>query len=310
MEPSSLCAWIGAGLLGLFLVCVANLWRSRDGALWQAALPWLVACGYGGVNAALITYGRLRVTMESALAHRYVTFTLFFTVGLLGLWWLLMRRHRWMAQWAPWLAAATVVLQMVTWTSGLNVLRVSATQMDQEKYALCFSKILPLEAPLIWQPNPAYPTTGLAIFLHSTGRLRGVDMLTNLDLAPLKSQRVINAKFANFDIIHRLSDGATVATGTCALNKGLIETPDLILITAQRLGQPEQIIGITNPQLPDIFLDRGLWRRMHPYHYFHWELTLDPALWAAGEITVRAYGFDGEKRKASSFEQSFVLPIK
>ncbi len=307
MEPSQLCAAVGAGLLGIFGFCLWRLWRLRDAGLWREVMPWLALCGYGGINAALITIGRLGATMESALAHRYLTFTLCFTLGLLFLGLRLRQHSPWLGRWSRWVVAVALPLQMVTWSSGLNILRVTARQMDQEKYALCFAKVLPLDRSLVWQDEERR-TAELAQFLKAGQRLRGVEFLSSLEMAPIKSQRELNPKFATFEVTKRLSDGHLLAGGTCGLDKSWQETPDLVLVSAERAGEPEVIIGVAVPQLPDNFLERELYRRMYKAHYFRWELPLDPAKLTGGKpITLRAYGFDGEKRRASAMAQRITL---
>ena len=96
--------------------------------------------------------------------------------------------------------------------------------------------------------------------------------------------------------------------GTCGLNKELESLPDLIVLTAQLEGAPERMVAFTVPKLPDDFFERSLMRRRHADHYFGWSLELKPGLLPAGKpVTIRAYAFDGDKRRATPMEQSFVV---
>lgn len=309
MEPTALCAAAGAVLMAALIWCLRDLWKSRDMELWRNAAPWLAMCGFAMVNAALITLGRLRFTLETAIAPRYVTLVLFFPLGMLFLWVMLSRRNRRMARASTVLATAFLLMQGVGWFSGLQSLQTYHIRMDEEKYALCLAKVLPLPEELVWQLDGDHPTATLANFLAEGGRLRGVRFLESDNIAPIKSKGVLSSKFANFDLLSRQSDGALVADGRCGLGKDLEGVPDLILLTGQTEDGPERILAFTMPKLPDDFLERRLFRRIYADHYFGWSITLKPEMFASGKaLTVRAYAFDGEKRRATPMDRSFTIP--
>jgi hypothetical protein len=71
----------GAVLLILALFSLVRIWRVFD-----RALPWLAALGFGTIMAALTLAGRLQFGIQQAMTSRYATFALLFPIATLFLW--------------------------------------------------------------------------------------------------------------------------------------------------------------------------------------------------------------------------------
>jgi hypothetical protein len=83
-RPATAALCYGIAQVALLLIAcgfLAARWRELR---WKA-LPWLALCGYAIGSAVLATMGRVGYGPEYALASRYVPFSLYIGVGLVGL---------------------------------------------------------------------------------------------------------------------------------------------------------------------------------------------------------------------------------
>ncbi|MCE9518564.1 MAG: hypothetical protein K8R87_03205, partial [Verrucomicrobia bacterium] len=97
--------------------------------------------------------------------------------------------------------------------------------------------------------------------------------------------------------------------GVCGLSKVLSETPDLILVTAATSDKEESVIAVVPPILPDDFFENRASRREYYNHYFGWRWPVDRELLPAnGEVTLRAYAYDGAKRKIRQIQGEVRIP--
>jgi hypothetical protein len=77
-------AVLGAGLLALFLGGCVRLAREGGGRL-ERALPWIAIGAYSILTAVMTTFARVGFGNGQPLASRYVTFSLYLGVALVGL---------------------------------------------------------------------------------------------------------------------------------------------------------------------------------------------------------------------------------
>jgi hypothetical protein len=104
----------GAGQLVLFLAAILYLLRQfRDRALIARAVPWVALACYSIGSACLAALGRVGYGTPYALASRYVTFSIYLTIGVTALVALIIhenyeRRPRFLAR--PWWVAMSFIL--------------------------------------------------------------------------------------------------------------------------------------------------------------------------------------------------------
>lgn len=299
IEPVTLCAGWGAVLLGTFLIGAWAVVRRRDAALWRVSWPWMAMFLWALLNAAAICVGRLRVTLDTALAMRYGAFMWFAVAGVV----LLTAQvaihggggmtGRWLRRTLAPGAVLLVSFHLMAWRAGADSIEIARRKMNGERAALVFAGLLPLPASM---HDPA-GTANLARFLAEEGRLRDVTFAEDATLARWRRGADVSAKWAHWELM-RGSGGTLKLQGVCGLSKDLLTTPDLVLVTALVPDAPERIIALVPPLLPDDFFDRALLRRHFHSHYFSWNWTVDrKALRATGEVTLRAYAFDARERK-------------
>jgi hypothetical protein len=85
-RPSLAAEIFGATQLALFLVAtIYFLRRTKDRALFSAAVPWFALAFHSIGSAVLATLGRVGYGAPYALASRYVTFSVYLIIALVGL---------------------------------------------------------------------------------------------------------------------------------------------------------------------------------------------------------------------------------
>lgn len=317
MEPEILCAVLGGTLVLVSGLCAWKLARERSAARWWEALPSLVLCGWAALNALLICYGRMRFSLNTAIAPRYVTFMLFFLVGVLMLAAVAWRTGdgaapRMASLWktlAPALVALLVAAHVTAWIAGHHHMLNDNVRMRQEKAAFT---VAPVVAPLddqIWWHVRNGDSLQWARALHARGRLRRVEFATSAEVSTFRAASTsLSPRWASWSLVRAEGDRAWLASGTCGLGKDVISMPDLILLSAQADGGVEKFFGFAKAKLPEDFMDRELLRRIHAEHYFGWERKISPGdLPAGASVTIRAYAYDAEARRVRALEGNFTL---
>ena len=317
MEPGTLCALIGAALLVVAGAAVWKLARERRMSRWWEALPWLTLIGWGALNTVLICYGRMAYTLNTAIAPRYVTFVLFFLVGVVMLAAVAWRTEegastRIMAWWRtllPALVALLVGAHVTAWVAGHHHMLNESVRMRQEKAAF---SVAPVIAPLddqIWWYLENGDSLRWAQSLHSRDRLRKVTFATSADVSSFRvSPTALTERWASWSLLQAQGEAGWLANGTCGLSKDIVSMPDLILLSAQPEGGAESFFAYAKAVLPENFLEREILRRVHHKHYFGWERKIRPEELPQGSrITLRAYAFDAEARRVRPLEGTCTI---
>lgn len=305
LDPMYMCPLAGLAVAGVFVACVVRLvQRQADRALLVSALPWVMMALYGMGQAAVITYGRMRHSIISALACRYVVFTLFFLLGTVVLVFLLARKDEekgWLRKVMRRVAGPVfgifLAAQGASWIWGYQYMRRDHERMLQEAAMLGFTGIVPPEANAHWlMPGDKEVVGILAKFLHEKEALNDVTFVKSDKVSEMAKAPELTAKWAWFDA-PAWEDGVLHLHGACGLSKDLVSLPDGVVISAQPAGGEERIVAVAEPEIPFDFYEHEWLRRLHSGHYFGWTRTLTPALLPAGRVTLRAYTYDAESRK-------------
>lgn len=317
MEPGVLCALMGAGLLLVLALSVLRLWqiRKQPGAV-SACLPWLLIALYGLGNASLISYGRLRASLISAMAPRYVTFTLFFALGVLMLAAAVAVRdnpdgwfRRTVRRVGPYFAGAFIVMHLVNWNHGWQHMKWEHERMRQDRALLSFAGILPLDEQVMWQLRDGEDSTSqFALFLEKLGKLRSIRKAAGTSLTLYKKTTPLPDKWAWLDA-PVLKDGRVYLSGTCGVSKDTISLPEAVLITVQPENGEEQIVNFAIPRQPFDFYENEWLRRQHVSHYFGWSRDLAADRFPKGKMTIRAYGWWGGSRSVRALDREHSITL-
>lgn len=81
----SISPWIGAAILGLWVLTLTVLWRRRAALNWSLIIPWLLLAVLGFGNAAALTLARSEHAYAIPFECRYPAYTQWLHVGLLAL---------------------------------------------------------------------------------------------------------------------------------------------------------------------------------------------------------------------------------
>lgn len=316
-EPLALSAVVGGALVLVFASCLAEILRRRkERAFFTACLPWLVFSLYGLCSALLICIGRMGpgtdtfasfnniyALAERTMAERFIISTLFFVLGVVMLAAVVVRFSdgspmvRLMKKASIPALAVFLLLQISNWQSGAQMMRLENSLMKQEQAMLGFGPILKLDPDRLWNRQLKYHTFRLAKALSQTGRLHGVNFVTDNNIGYFHQGAALPMKRAKFDMCVLQQDGSRLLGGTCGMiDINMRDLPDLVVITAEVTGAGERIVGIGAPRLPETFFERKSQRMKYPGHYFGWSLILEPEQLPEGARTLHAYGLDSESR--------------
>ncbi|HSI62633.1 MAG TPA: hypothetical protein VLE43_05925 [Candidatus Saccharimonadia bacterium] len=303
VEAVDLCVLWGVVLLVVFLACAAFALTRRSAAMRREAWPWIALGLWAGINAMAICFGRMRALLETALAPRYSTFMLFFVLStvMLAAWTIFRagdgRLVRVLRAAATPAIAVLVVFNILAWETGSHSLETYRRRMNSEFAALTFTNALPPQREVQWQLDLADGTANLARFLKAHDRLPGVNFVEDAALSRWRTGEDSSDKWAHWELA-RHDDGTLEMTGVCGLTRDVFLTPDLVVVTAVTDGNPENIVALTAPQIPDDFFESAIRRREHYDHYFAWHWRVDRSVLPVGkEVTLQAYVLDLEKRK-------------
>ena len=176
-------------------------------------------------------------------------------------------------------------------------MRLENRLMKQEQAMLGFGAILKPDPDRLWNRQLKYHTFQLAKALSKSGRLHGVNFVSDNNIGSFHQGDAFPKKRAKFDLCVLQQNGSRLLGGTCGMfDHKMRGLPDLVVITADVTGAGERIVGIGTPQLPETFLERRSQRVKYPGHYFGWSLILEPGQLPEGARTLHAYGLDSESR--------------
>jgi hypothetical protein len=306
-DPEWLCMIVGAVGVLVFAACLWQLWRRRDEpSLLVKAWPWIACCGFAVLNTLMIALARMGKSYSTALAPRYVVFTAFFMLGVAMLCALLMPRR-----WTSIAMTSFLSLQVFNWIDGAHAMEHFHHVLLQNRTALTFAKVLPLQPHRVIQHHGPDSVKNAAIFLHDQGRLRNVQMVTDTRLSNLKAAGALTANSAHVDAVGRTSDGNVMLQGTCTGGKGIGDIPALILITAQEPNGDERIVAFNFPTMPSDYFDDSDRRRRQQEHYEGWRVVLDqaPVPTTLGTL-LRAYAMGSEGLRIRRIGGEFAVPAK
>ncbi len=163
IDPEWLCMGMGALLMSALTACLVTCWRRRSNdALLRAAWPWIACCAFAVLNALLIALARMGKSYSTALAPRYMTFTVFLVLGVIMLIALLNRRG---GSWASLLVGSFLFVQALNWLDGANAMRHFHHILTQNRAALSFAKVLPLQPGRVIQHRGPDSVKKAALFL-------------------------------------------------------------------------------------------------------------------------------------------------
>lgn len=310
LDPAAQSTWAGLLLTGMGGVAVVGLLKAggRSVACLARVWPWLSLVAWAVANALLICWGRAADSQIAALDQRYVAFTLFGWVGVLGL---LMLAHRRLAETVsgPGMAklmdrvrlpifGALGVVWLVASVEGWQAMRVDKERMLSEQGSLAFARLLRLDEFQFWSGLSHFDHQGeLALFLHGQGRLRKVGLLDDKRVTRAKLSTSLVASKGRLVGMECQADGTWRLEGWSAWTEGWAGRPSLIAVSFAGSDGDEEWVAVGAPNMVDDFFQNEWLRMRYREHYFGWECVI-PGNVSAGlrEGVLRAYGYDARRR--------------
>jgi hypothetical protein len=88
VAPTSQAVLFGLFFVVLLLFLLVAIWRKRallvQAERWRAVYPWVIIASYGLFCGLVTTAGRLGIGIEQALASRYIAFSCYAWIGVIG----------------------------------------------------------------------------------------------------------------------------------------------------------------------------------------------------------------------------------
>jgi len=311
LDPVVQSTLAGLLLMGMGSLALVGLVRAGGGlsvAILARIWPWLALVGWAVANALLICWGRAAESQVAALDQRYVAFSVYGWVGVLGLLMLAYRRLVEMERGLVWVRAMVWVrgpclgflglLTMLASLEGWQSMRVDKERMLSVQGSLAFARVLPLDAFQFWRGISHFDGQGeLALFLHEHDRLRKVGLLDDKRVARAKLLAPLVSSKGRLRDLECQADGTWRLKGWSAWAEGWAGRPSLIAVSFAGPGREEQWVAIGSPNQVDDFYQNEWLRLRYREHYFGWECVI-PASVSAGlrDGVLRAYGYDARRR--------------
>ncbi|HEV2096473.1 MAG TPA: hypothetical protein VGQ82_08215 [Chthoniobacterales bacterium] len=234
---NEIAAYLGAALLTAFVVTAAYVWwKARDPSMRNVCYVWTAIGAYALIAGVSTSMGRLGLGLQTAYSSRYITFSVYLPIGLIGLFCALAawRQTRETAEdcalRAPVAACAfgiILVLALGTFVTTMKGMAYERTIRVLGTTALVFSDLMPNNPDLKrLHPNSEWAKNQYRRF-HDAGfiRLRKVSAAIAATHFPRSGADATNG---SLDVCH--VENATVKmVGSVVRSKS--KTPDYILVT-------------------------------------------------------------------------------
>jgi hypothetical protein len=310
--PRMMAAAMGICIFCLYGACCLAAWRwRRDVQLMRRIWPWLAIGNYGLASALLATTGRaLDSGVQEALSTRYCIFGVCVMIALVHLVPIL-SLHRLEARPTPGAAKNVPVglslLGMIAGGCFLCILPAKISDMNNLRLNGClragcldFIKVVPPQPVMQQLLFPDYEhLRQMAETMDAVGALKR-PLLTNSAIAGLQGEESGDESFlGSLESCRKTRDGKLIFAGW-AYSKLRSDAADCVLLTCETTNINPYVFHLMD------------WRNLRPDLIgFTENLLPSPVGWGAecdstnlpkGEVTIRAWGYDTDKRSA------FALP--
>lgn len=180
---------IGAGLLVIATVATGYIVRHEcDRQLQARALPWIALAAYAFISAVLAAVSRVGFGVPQALESRYTSFSLYLSIGIVGLFGLLLTKNtsrRWQTARMAFVVAV-LALSLGAYSAGIGAMDQSKRSRLEGRAALLVANILHSDATYEAQLCAnAHDAKALANVLNGLGLMQP-RMMTTARLNELK----------------------------------------------------------------------------------------------------------------------------
>ncbi len=244
---------------------VFSLWKREPNAV-RAALPWLVLAGHAAATGVMIALGRMWVTssLVQAITVRYAAYSIWITVGLIGLWWVVAHSGCWQKEnrsplalaWREGLkpaAAALCVFLLIGWRYGASMMEEWHGARLQGAARLLFLDLIPQTQYLGALGIDSREVARVARRLDSHGLLsprplRGLDLAAGFSIS---SSKVLPQSAFFRGIKWDPATEELLVDGFAKLPGSRRPADAVVLATRKQAGDPWSIAGlITIDALP------------------------------------------------------------
>lgn len=296
---------IGALLVILTIVAVIDVARRPGFGTRQSALPWIALAAYALISAALASLARVSFGVRQALDSRYTSFSLYLSVGLIGLGAIGLANNqarRWQNCGTAFVIAL-VVLSLVTYSAGIGEMKQSKLGRLQGKAALLFANVL--HSDEIYESHlaaNAHDAKALANKLNGLGLLQPA-MIETTRVSELQTVTAERAVSGSVDGLN-CSGNQCVARGWAFLSTRSRAFDCVVL--SYGTGAAATLFQITNERqqrfdIAQLLQEPALIR-------LGWTAQIDQTGIPAGVNVVTGWAVDGETAMLYELRGSATLP--
>ncbi len=288
---------VGASIVFLvtvsFVMVVVTWKRSGDSAVPRDSYAWICLVGYGLVSGLVTTAGRAGWGLESAVSPRYSTFSLWVTIGLVGLVFVLAHhqpiRHRLVTTTLFRLTLATVALLTVSsWVHGFTNMQVANSKAKQNLLTLRLLNVAPSNPLLIrLYPDPEQIREQADVLLEDG--ILAIDLIGSWLSERLKNP---DGTHAGSFTMSRESRKITTVAGWVLPPEKDVSADFVILANRDDSGHLEVVTGfITEKKSPEVMTAQPASRL--PLHAF--SETFELSLSGGHQFTMFAVDLKGKQ---------------
>ena len=309
---------IGAILAILFIAVYLYLWKERKNfALIYRMVPWLTIGSYVVISAIIISWGRVGFGLETALAFRYMTFSIYLPLALVNSIAIIYddAENKYLLEKRKILAKIgigsllLVFLYFYLITSNFAIGRISQTKLDrlQGKACLSFINVVTEEICLTQKLYPDLPNLKPRVQLLRDFRLIDTkfvnsNLIQEIAENPIDSYNPI--KYGAFDQISKVDNQSYFASGWAILPQKR-KPADAVVLTYAELKGKDIIFAISDTRVkrPDVV--KGT--KNQAYSMSGWQKTFPASRLPKGLLKINAWAFDTDRAKAYQIGGTHVL---
>ncbi len=289
----------------------------RDHRVRERMLPWMVIGAFGVLATAAVTYGRIGILSEGrALSPRYISLSLYATVGIIGAAGVVIAHLRetrptlpGLPAFPPLAAGALAVILSLNWLEGATLARHFGEARLQAKARLPLLPHMPLAAHHLVDGSHSF-LLEQALFLDSQGWLKPRLLPTPyLEHIPQSSSTMSRSRAA-ITQVKATPEGWQIHGHANTPGSG--RPADAVLICAETpagsriLGIAEAPVEAASPRIHHDF-EFTQWTRHRPPANTPWHYDLDADTLPADATTITVWVIDGERWRAHRLEEKIDL---
>ena len=302
--------WMGTVLIILFLGSLIYFVKQRkDSTVIYRMTGWFTIGFYSVISGLVTSFGRSGVGLESSVALRYTTFSIYLPLALINLMWiiyddakikgyLLKNSQRMVQAVIMILLAGFLYFHIITVDFSIPQMYLMKLERLQAKACYIFLNVAPEENCIIEKVYPHFPGLKYRAYLVESQGIIDAKLLKSNSIQDIKGTNRANSKeFINgwFEQLNKIDETNYLAGGWAILPEKK-EPADAVILTYEQNNGEDIIFAVfdTRVNRPDVV--KALKRTT--YSMSGLQKTFPASKLPKGLVKIKAWAFDTETTKA------------